>query len=209
MIAAVIELVDIRALVELYDAYTKRLGRQFGWVARPDFVAAVAALLGVTVFGTLTGLFIGIGVSLLLLVYRASRPYVAVLGRTPGPDGTYHDMEGHPDARPPDGIVVLRIESGLYFANAENVRSRILDAGAGAGVDGVVVDAETTPFVDVSAARMLVSAHDELRGRDVTLVLARAVGQVRDVLGCVTDERDLIEPYATIRDAVDALRERQ
>ena len=64
--------------------YTRRLGRQFGWVARPDFIAAVAALLGVTVFGTLPGLFIGIGVSLLLLVYRASRPYVAVLGRTPG-----------------------------------------------------------------------------------------------------------------------------
>ena len=209
VIAAVIELVDVPALVDLYRTYTRRLGRQFGWVARPDFVAAVAALLGVTVFGTLSGLFIGIGVSLLLLVYRASRPYVAVLGRTPGPDGTYHDVESHPGARPPDGIAVLRIESGLYFANAENVRSRILSVGAGDGVHGVVVDAETTPFVDVTAARMLVAAHDELGARDVPLVLARAVGQVRDVLGCVTDERDLIAPYPTIGDAVDALRERR
>ena len=147
----------MRALVELYDTYTRRLGRQYGWVARPDFLAAVAALLGVLVFGTLPGLFIGIGVSLLLLIYRASRPYVAVLGRTSGPDGAYHDMESHPDARPPDGIVVLRIESGLYFANAENVRSRILGAGGADGVRGVVVDAETTPFIDVSAARMLVA----------------------------------------------------
>jgi high affinity sulfate transporter 1 len=205
VIAAVIELVDVPALVELYETYTRRLGRQFGWVARPDFVAAVAALLGVLVFGTLTGLFTGIGVSLVLLIYRASRPYVAVLGRTPGPGGTYHDIESHSDARPPDGIVILRIESGLYFANAENVRSRILDAGAGEGVRGVVVDAETTPFVDVSAARMLAAAHDELRARDVRLVLARAVGQVRDVLGCITDERDLIAPYSTIGEAVDAV----
>ena len=85
VIAAIIELVDVPALVELYRAYTKRLGREFGFAARPDFIAAVAALLGVTVFDTLPGLFIGIAVSLLLLVYRASRPYVAMLGLEPGP----------------------------------------------------------------------------------------------------------------------------
>src|SRR6185436_14762177 len=129
VIAAVIELIDVPALVELYDTYTRRLGRQFSWVARPDFIAAVAALLGVTVFGTLPGLFIGIGVSLLLLIYRASRPYVAVLGRPPDSDGAYHDVDRHGDARSLDDIVVLRIESGLYFANAEGVGSRILDAG--------------------------------------------------------------------------------
>ena len=205
VIAAVIELVDVPALVELYDTYTRRLGRQFGWVARPDFIAAVAALLGVTVFGTLPGLFIGIGVSLLLLVYRASRPYVAVLGRTPGPEAAYRDIAIHDDAQPPDGIVVLRIESGLYFANAETVRSRIVDAGGAEGVRGVIVDAETTPFVDVTAARMLVAAHEELRRRGVRLVLARAVGQVRDVLGCVSDDRDLTAPYPTIKAAIAAL----
>ena len=205
VIAAVIELVDVPALVELYDMYTRRLGRQFGWVARPDFIAAVAALLGVTVFGTLPGLFIGIGVSLLLLVYRASRPYVAVLGRTPGPEAAYRDIAIHDDAQPPDGIVVLRIESGLYFANAETVRSRIVDAGGAEGVRGVIVDAETTPFIDVTAARMLVAAHEELRRRGVRLVLARAVGQVRDVLGCVSDDHDLTAPYPTIKAAIAAL----
>ena len=75
-----IELVDVPALVKLYDAYSSRLGREFGFVARPDFIAAIAALLGVTVFDTLPGLFIGITASLLLLVYRASRPYIATLG---------------------------------------------------------------------------------------------------------------------------------
>jgi sulfate permease, SulP family len=205
VIAAVVDLIDVRALVELYDTYTKRLGRQFGWVARPDFLAALAALLGVTIFGTLPGLFIGIGASLLLLVYRASRPYVAVLGHTPGPDGAYHDVERHEDARSPDGIVILRVESGLYFANAENVRSRILDVGGAPGVRAVILDAETIPFVDVSAARMLVSAQAQLRTRGVRLVVARAVGQVRDVLGCITEEDDLTSSFPTIAAAVDAV----
>jgi hypothetical protein len=62
-------------------------------------------------------LIIGIGVSLLLLFYRASRPYIAVLGRTPGPEAAYRDIAIHDDAEPPDGIVVVRIESGLYFAS--------------------------------------------------------------------------------------------
>jgi len=205
VIAAVVDLVDVRALIELYDTYTKRLGRQFGWVARPDFLAALAALLGVTIFGTLPGLFIGIGASLLLLVYRASRPYVAVLGHTPGPDGAYHDVERHEDARSPDGVVILRVESGLYFANAENVRSRILEVGVAPRVRAVILDAETIPFVDVSAARMLVSAHAELQTRGVRLVVARAVGQVRDVIGCITDENDLTSSFPTIAAAVDAV----
>ena len=88
---------------------------------------------------------------------------------------------------------------------AAELRSRIVDAGGAEGVRGVVVDAETTPFVDVTAARMLVAAHEELRRRGVRLVLARAVEQVRDVLGCVSDNCDLTEPYPTIKAAIAAL----
>jgi len=205
VIAAVVQLVDIPALVDLYNTYTKRLGRQFGWVARPDFIAAVAALLGVTVFETLPGLFIGIGVSLVLLIYRASRPYVAVLGRTPGPDGAYRDISRHQDATRSEGIAILRIESGLYFANAETVRSRILDAGLAEGVRAVILDAETMPFVDVTAGRMLVATHEELRTHGVRLVLARDVGQVRDVLRCITEDGDLTVSYPKIDAAVDAI----
>ena len=205
VIAAVVELVDVRALVELYNTYTKRLGRQYGWVARPDFIAALAALLGVLVLGTLRGLFFGIGMSLLLLIYRASRPYVAVLGRTPGPDGIFRDVERHPDAQPPDDVVVLRIESGLYFANADNVHTRILDAAARAGVRAVILDAETTPFVDVSAARMLAETRDELDAQGVRLVLARDVGQVRDMLRSTTDDRDLTASHPTIDAAIHAV----
>ena len=205
VIAAVVQLVDIPALVDLYNTFSKRLGRQFGWVARPDFIAAVAALLGVTIFETLPGLFIGIGASLVLLIYRASRPYVAVLGRTPGPEGAYRDISRHHDAIRSEGIVILRIESGLYFANADTVRSQILDAGLAEGVRAVILDAETMPFVDVTAGRMLVATHEELRTHGVRLVLARDVGQVRDVLRCITQEGDLTTSYPKIDAAVEAL----
>ena len=103
VIAAVIELVDIGALRGFYALYTRRLGRIYGAAARPDFIAAVAAMLGVLVFDTLPGLVIGIVVSLLLLLYRASRPYVAELGQVAGTAGPVRRPRSpsgeHPGAR--------------------------------------------------------------------------------------------------------------
>ena len=122
VVAALVELVDIRALRELYRVQTQVLGRL---AARPDFIAACAALLGVLVFDTLPGLFIGIGMSILLLLYRVSRPHVAVLGRVPGAPGQWGDVERHHENEPLPGVVVLRPEAGLYFGNADLIRRRI------------------------------------------------------------------------------------
>jgi SulP family sulfate permease len=204
VVAAVVDLIDVPALLSLYRAYSRRLGRQFGLVARPDFIAAMAALLGVLIFDPLPGLFIGITVSLLLLVYRASRPYVATLGKTAGPDGQYRDLDRHPDARTPEHIAVLRAESGLYFANAYSVRTRILQAATPEHIRAVVLDAETTPFVDVTSARMLADRTEELHARGVQLMIAREIGQVRDVLRHVVDDRVLTNVYPTVQAAVDA-----
>jgi sulfate permease, SulP family len=204
VMAAVVELVDIAALIALYRAYTRRLGREFGFVARPDFIAAMAALLGVTVFDTLPGLFIGIAVSLLLLIYRASRPYVASLGKVPASAGRYSDIDRHPDNEVPEHVAVLRIESGLYFANADAIRRDILKASQPDHIHAIVLDAETIPFVDVSAARMLADLGDQLRQRDVRLLIARDIGQVRDVLRRVVDDPTLTHVYPSIQDAVDA-----
>ena len=125
VIAAIVELVDIPALTELYRMHTRRLGSIYGHAARADFIAAVAALVGVLVFDTLPGLFIGITVSLLLLLYRASRPHVAELGRVPGSTVQFADRGRHPENAAVPGVVILRAESGLFFANAEAVRTAV------------------------------------------------------------------------------------
>jgi MFS superfamily sulfate permease-like transporter len=70
----------------------------------------------------LTGLFIGVVVSLLLLLYRASRPHVAVLGQVPGMAGQYGDLLRHPENTQTPAVVLLRVEGGLFFANADTVR---------------------------------------------------------------------------------------
>jgi sulfate permease, SulP family len=204
VIAAVIELVDLPALTALSRMATRQLRGIYGIAARPDFYAAVAALAGVLVFDTLPGLFIGIAVSLLLLLYRASRPHVAVLGQVPGRPGHYGDVQRHPENQLEPGVVLLRVEGGLFFANADTVRDAIRNA-AGPGTRAVVLDAETAPFIDVSAARMLVQLTGDLRRSGVELVIARDVGQVRDVLRRAETDAPLPRAYPTVPEAVEAV----
>jgi SulP family sulfate permease len=204
VIAALVELVDIGSLVRLYRLYTRGLGRIYGIAARPDFIAAIAALLGVLIFDTLPGLFIGIGVALLLLLYRASRPNVAVLGRVPGTADQYADMARHAENTALPGIVVLRPESGLFFANADAVRNRIRQQARTPGTRAVILDAESVPYIDVTAAGMLSELAGDLAREGIRFVLARNIGQVRDLLERSGDGRAL-PAYATVQDAVDAL----
>jgi SulP family sulfate permease len=204
VIAALIELVDISALRALYRAYTKRLGQIYGPAARADFIAAVAAMLGVLIFDTLPGLFIGITVSLLLLLYRVSRPHVAVLGQVPG-TSQWADVAQHPEDETIPGVAILRAESGLFFANADHVRVMINEAATAEGVHAVVLDGETVPFVDVTAARMLDELTADLHHRGVRLVIARDVGQVRDVLA-QSGGAAAPEYFPSVRAAVDAVR---
>ncbi len=194
VIAAVIELVDMPALTALARISSPQLRRIYGVAARPDLIAAVAAMLGVLVFDTLPGLVIGIVVSLMLLLYRASRPHVATLGRVPGAPGQYGDVGRHPENAVPEGVVILRVESGLFFANAEAVRDRVLHEVEVPGVRAVVLDAEAIPFVDVTAARMLVALRRELERRGLALHVAHDLGQVRDVLRASGEMDDAVHP---------------
>jgi len=207
VIAALVELVDVRALIRLYRIHTRGLGPLHGIVARPDFIAALAALVGVLVFDTLPGLFIGIAVSLLLLLYRASRPYVAVLGRVPGSRNQFGDTARHPENEPPEGIAVLRPGGGLFFANAEYVRGRVLEEARRDEIRAVVLDAENVPFIDVTAAEMLIALAEDLERRGVGFALARDLGQVRDVLRGAGGEIALRRhAYPTLEEAIDSVR---
>ena len=205
VIAALIDLIELAALRDLYRVYSSRLGRAYGFAARADFIAAVAAMLGVMIFGTLAGLFIGVLISLLLLLYRASRPRVAELGRVPGISGHFSDLDRHPENRRVEGITVLRIEGGLFFANVGAIAADIRSAARSDHVHAIVLDAETMPFIDVTAAQVLDQVARELRANGVRLVIARDVGQVRDVLDTAPGDSILDYAYPTVDEAVTRL----
>ncbi|MCK0091979.1 SulP family inorganic anion transporter [Rhodococcus sp. F64268] len=201
VIAAVVELVDFTALRRLYRVWTDRLGSIYGVAAREDFAAAIAAMLGVLLFDTLPGLVIGIGVSMLLLLYRSSRPHIASLVREGDRwvDVTTLPSSDHAAGR--SDVLVVRVESGLYFANSDYVHQQI-ETRCTDETRVVVLDAETSPFIDVSAAQMLFELRDTLADNGITLRIARDVDQFGDVLGHSNSAVTPIAVYPTVRAAI-------
>ncbi|WP_336882468.1 SulP family inorganic anion transporter [Rhodococcus globerulus] len=203
VIAAVIELVDVRSLRRLYGVWTERLGSIYGVAARADFAAALAAMFGVLMFGTLPGLLIGIGISMLLLLYRASQPHVVPLVKS---DSVWVDAEQNPDLPGRADLLVVRAESGLFFANADHVRHRIEQLCTDR-TRLVVLDAETSPTIDVSAATMLTELRDALARRQIDLRVARSIGQFGDELGTAETGKHPLPVYPTVGAAVADLPE--
>jgi sulfate permease, SulP family len=200
----VLELVDIPALIRLYRLSTRRLGKIYGVAARPDFISAVAAMLGVLIFDTLPGLFIGIAVSILLLIYRASYPHVATLGKVAGSD-QFTDVDRHPENATVAGVVIVRVDGSLFFANADSVAAAIRAHAKAPGVRAVILDAEAIPFVDISAVNALKNASQSLKTLGVRLVVAHDLGQVRDLFRVGGADHLLDNVYPTVQAAVEAV----
>ncbi len=93
-------------------------------VTRFDFWISVAAIVGVLSAGVLAGVVIGVALSLLWLVYVATRPGIPELGREPGTH-VFRDLVENPDDELFPGIVVLRLDAGLFFATTEALEDRV------------------------------------------------------------------------------------
>src|SRR5215472_6410126 len=115
---------------------------------RTEFVVAIAALLGVLGQGLLRGVLVGVILSLLLLLRRASKPHVAFLGRIPG-SRRFSDLERHEDNERTPGVLAFRVESGIFYFNTEHIFDAVvgrIDAEKKAP-NLVVWDLSTSPAV--------------------------------------------------------------
>lgn len=172
VLTAVAGLIDVSAL--------RRLWR----ISGIDFAAAAVALTGVLLLGILQGILLAALVSVLIMLVRASRPHIAILGRIPG-TAHYSDAERHPENEPIPGVIAFRPEGSLLYVNVENVFERVLAhlAAAPAGsVRLVVCDLSASPHLDLAATTMLRKLHATLTVQGIRLALIGAHGRVRDLL---------------------------
>jgi high affinity sulfate transporter 1 len=176
-VLAAIVLMAVKDLIKVREI--ARLRR----VSRMEFRVAMVALAGVLLLGILQGVLLAAVASLALLLARASRPHVAVLGRIPG-TRRYSDMERHPDNEPVVGAVLLRVEASLMYFNADNVLRETLAKAREAppGTELAVLDLSTSPYVDMAGARMLMRLQEALAKEGMQLLLAETRAEVRDML---------------------------
>ncbi|GJD59846.1 putative sulfate transporter [Methylobacterium dankookense] len=120
-----------------------------------EFRWAVVAALGVLTFGTLQGIVVAIVLSLAGLALQTAHPRVSVIARKRGADVLRPLSPDHPDDETFDGLLILRPEGRLYFANAQNVADRIRALIAQHEPRVVVLDLSRVPDIEYSALQML------------------------------------------------------
>jgi sulfate permease, SulP family len=156
--------------------------RRLHRVTRFDFWVAVAAIVGVLSAGVLAGVVIGVVLSLGWLVYVATRPAMPLLGREAGTQ-VFRDLDENPADETFPGIVVLRLDGGLFFATAEALEDRVRALSEdGDRRRGLVLDLEGVNFVDAQGAAKVTELHELAEADGVTLRLARVKPQVLAVL---------------------------
>ncbi len=150
---------------------------------RAEFVIAMVALVGVLGAGILRGVLIGALISLFQLLRRASHPHIATLGRIPNTN-RFSDVERNPSNIPVPGVLIIRVESSLFYFNVEYAREVVMERVHKPDVKPrlVICDFSTSPRVDLQGAVTLRSLAEELSANGVELKIVETHASVRDRL---------------------------
>jgi len=144
--------------------------------SRVEVWFGVLALAGVLLIDVLQGMIIGLVASLLFVVYKTSRPHIASLGRVPGAPGAFSDLSRHPENIPVSGVLIVRVDAQLYYANALTVRDRVkaMLAEMETPPRALIFDASAQDQIDVTSTNIIKSLYNELNGKGIEVYLADA-----------------------------------
>ncbi|CAI9092483.1 OLC1v1027735C5 [Oldenlandia corymbosa var. corymbosa] len=181
VISAVIGLVDYDEAIFLWH------------VDKKDFLLWLITCISTLFLGIEIGVLIGVGVSLAFVIHESANPHVAVLGRLPGTT-VYRNIEQYPEAYTYNGIVIVRIDAPIYFANISYIKDRLREyefqsegsASRGpevARVYFVIIELAPVTYIDSSAVQALKDLHQEYKSRGIQIAISNPN---RDVLLTLT-----------------------
>jgi SulP family sulfate permease len=169
IMVAVFGLIDFKEPVHLWHSN------------RTDFAMLIATFIATLSLGIEQGIAVGVVLSLVMLIYRTTRPHVAVLGRIPGTD-IYRNIERFEKAEQRVDVLALRFDAQLYFANINYFRDTIDDWAAkkNGNLRLVVINGESINYADSSAVHALHDIVEEYRKLGADWYFAGVKGPVRD-----------------------------
>lgn len=195
LVSAAIDLIDLAELRLLYR------------ISRVEFAFAILTLLGVAIVGVLQGVFIAIAATLAHLIWGASHPRLALLGKIPGLPGLYK-LHRYPEAAPIPGLTLVVLQSGLVFFNADYVKRRLLKiANATRSTDKwFVLDAAAVNVLDSTGIGTLEEVRSQLAERGVAFGIADLNSRCRQAIERAGFHQNPAEQmlFASAEAAVDA-----
>lgn len=173
IMVAVFGLIDIQYPVRLY----KNRKDEF-------FLLLITFLITLTV-GIKEGILLGVLLSLLLLVYRTSRPHIAVLGKIVGTNYFKNISRFKTDVETENKVLIVRFDAQLYFGNKDYFKNELLKLIKHKSVkpETIIIKAEPINYIDSSAVFMLENLVEELKKRNIKMLFSEVIGPTRDIIG--------------------------
>ena len=172
IIVAVIQLIDIKYAIRLYNS-------------RKDEFAVLLFTFILTLFvGITQGILFGIILSLLLLVYRVSKPHYAFLGRIRDTN-YFQNIERFPDEiTVREDLIILKFDAQLFFGNIEFFKKLVFEAVEknSKKIKGFIINARSINYIDSTAAEELVLIIKKLQKKDIRVMVVGAIDPSRDII---------------------------
>lgn len=186
LLAPVIGLMPQATLAAVVIVYSvgliKPVFREIHRVRRTEFIWALIAFAGVMLLGTLKGILVAIIVSIAALAYQVANPNVHVLGRKLGTNVFRPRSEEHPEDETFEGLLMLRPEGRIFFANAEQIALKIRQRVQEVDPKVVALDLSAVFDLEYTALKMLVQAEKKSQERGIRIWL---VGMNPDVFSMI------------------------
>jgi len=191
IIVASLSLIDISEA--LYILRTKRV----------DGIIALSTFAATLLLGIHQGILFGILASAAAVVYRVSRPNIAILGHLPG-SRSYRELEFFPEAKAVEGIAILRLDASFAFTNARYVRTQILIQADREDIRAIVLDASSINDLDTTALAVLIDITRTLQEREIDLYFGGMktavfrVIQKSELVDMLGEDRFALSPYRAV-----------
>lgn len=172
IILAVMRLIDIKYAFRLYKS------------RKDEFVVLLVTFILTLVIGIKQGILFGIIFSLLLLVYRTSKPHYAFLGRI-GKTNYFKNIARFPDEVVlRDDLIILRFDAQLFFGNIQFFKQLVFDAieKKPHRVKGFIINARAINYIDSTATEQLIEIIKTLQKKNIRVMLVGAIGPARDLI---------------------------
>jgi sulfate permease, SulP family len=154
--------------------------KTFGY-SKPDGIAMALTILLTLTLGVIVGLIAGIGTSLMMYLYRTSKPHVAIVGQVPGTQ-SFRNIERH-DVITSARIVSMRIDESIYFPNAKFLESRINEIVASyPGIQHFILNCSSVNSIDASGLESLKAVNSRLKDAGILFHMAEIKGPIMDGL---------------------------
>ena len=174
----------LKVMVSIFGLIDFKYPRQLWKKNREESVAFIVTFVITMTVGIPQGILFGVLLSLLTMIYRTSRPHIAILGKIKHTEYYKNINRFQKDIEVDDRMLILRFDAQLFFGNQDYFKKELQKhvAHKGKNLELIIINAEAINYIDSSALNMLEKVCTDLKETGLQIMMVGAIGPIRDII---------------------------